>query len=599
MFINNDKNLLLLDFLVVADTRLSEKNKTCDLERSLSNWKLMKRFDSNDGVIHMGLIILQSCTSKEDNIAREIREKKYVKNENGRTINYTQVMTVSFLKYNIKCAFVYIRQTPTDGETRKLEKFLKSFDLVMGDLNLDTYREGDLQKIKILCEKKTKVLNEITTVRFNQLDHVLLDCSLFPNFFTTSFRNHTTDHYAPVIRIPVFGNNLTEAFLRDINFDQEHWSRASKRKGSHYGTNDENPEEKTKKTKENKTSTLKRNTTKETKNVEIKRTKLFQMSQSIHRTFENPDFESCWINSCLQMILTSLDHSSSVEENGSPLWNQLILLKKKGKSSSLDPLPIRDIIINNEKERILRQNIAPLNRLFDLGSVEVFQETSILMDPSTIRRLGQQDCKDFFICLSENREHWYDVYSLFMVESVSSTTCSYCNHVSSQNHSLSLNPFFIFECPTENISMSSFLEKKLNSFELVPNWRDEDGCQRKVTGQNSIRITDMSRTQHLIFIIGRLIKVDGNLEIVRKKVPSGGDILLDDVQGNTGRFTPIAVIHHSGDVINNTTRGHYQADVLDKESGHWVRTSDDEPPSIISKEEITEEGYIYLYKKIQ
>ena len=41
IFINNDRNLLLLDFLVVADTRLGEDNKTSDLESTLSNWKLI------------------------------------------------------------------------------------------------------------------------------------------------------------------------------------------------------------------------------------------------------------------------------------------------------------------------------------------------------------------------------------------------------------------------------------------------------------------------------------------------------------------------------------------------------------------------------
>ena len=104
---------------------------------------------------------------------------------------------------------MYIRQKPSEAETRRLETFLKSYDLIMGDLNLDTYRAEDQQKIKILCEKRSKVLNEITTVRFNQLDHVLLDCTLFPDFFTTSFRNHTSDHYSPVIRIPAFGNQIS------------------------------------------------------------------------------------------------------------------------------------------------------------------------------------------------------------------------------------------------------------------------------------------------------------------------------------------------------------------------------------------------------
>ena len=117
----------------------------------------------------------------------------------------------------------------------------------MGDLNLDTCRTGDLQKIEILCENRRKVLNEITTVRFNQLDHVLLDCTLFPNFFTTSFRNHTTDHHAPVIRIPVFGNNLSEAFLQDINFARQHWTKTPKRKLNDGETEGGNQQEKIRK----------------------------------------------------------------------------------------------------------------------------------------------------------------------------------------------------------------------------------------------------------------------------------------------------------------------------------------------------------------
>ena len=73
--------------------------------------------------------------------------------------------------------------------------------------------------------------------------------------------------------------------------------------------------------------------------------------------------------------------------------------------------------------------------------------------------------------------------------------------------------------------------------------------------------------------------------------------MLEDMKGNTGLFAPIAVIHHRGEIYGNTTCGHYQADVLDSLSNHWIRTSDDEAPIMISKEEITEEGYIFLYRK--
>ena len=61
---------------------------------------------------------------------------------------------------------------------------------------------------------------------------------------------------------------------------------------------------------------------------------------------------------------------------------------------------------------------------------------------------------------------------------------------------------------------------------------------------------------------------------------------------------PIAIIHHSGNVTGNTTEGHYQADVLDSHSQQWIRTSDDDLPVKIDMRSVTDQGYIYLYKKI-
>ena len=57
------------------------------------------------------------------------------------------------------------------------------------------------------------------------------------------------------------------------------------------------------------------------------------------------------------------------------------------------------------------------------------------------------------------------------------------------------------------------------------------------------------------------------------------------------------MIRHIGEVINNSTQGHYQADVLDAESKCWIRTSDNEAPLRISQ--ASDEGYVYMYKKIQ
>ena len=137
----------------------------------------------------------------------------------------------------------------------------------------------------------------------------------------------------------------------------------------------------------------------------------------------------------------------------------------------------------------------------------------------------------------------------------------------------------------------------MNCFEAVNDWRDEDGCKEITVGKNSTKIQDIGETEFVIFVLTRLIMVDENLHIIDTKVPVGGNVSLVDVSGHSAEFTPIAIIHHSGVVMGNTTRGHYQADVKDKSTSKWIRTSDDEPPAEISVEDLTNQGYIFLYKK--
>ena len=112
------------------------------------------------------------------------------------------------------------------------------------------------------------------------------------------------------------------------------------------------------------------------------------------------------------------------------------------------------------------------------------------------------------------------------------------------------------------------------------------------------KLLSLKRTE-LISAFGKVegARLDGQLQIVDTKLPIGGNILLDDFSGRHGVFSPIDVIHHSGEVVQNTTRGHYQADVLHQSSNSWFRTSDDEPPAEITEADLTDRGYIFLYKK--
>ena len=78
----------------------------------------------------------------------------------------------------------------------------------------------------------------------------------------------------------------------------------------------------------------------------------------------------------------------------------------------------------------------------------------------------------------------------------------------------------------------------------------------------------------------------------------GTDVVITDAKGQSATYAPITIIHHSGEVIDDNTMGHYQADVHDKLSQQWFRTSNNQPPVEIARDDVTDKGYIFLYKKI-
>ena len=100
-----------------------------------------------------------------------------------------------------------------------LKHCLRDCDVLMGDLNLDPTREEDSQKLKRLRERRTSVLNEVTTIRFNQLDHIDLDLNKFNTFYSTSFINYTSDHHLLSLRIAKDGNSFNESHLKKMSFN--------------------------------------------------------------------------------------------------------------------------------------------------------------------------------------------------------------------------------------------------------------------------------------------------------------------------------------------------------------------------------------------
>ena len=95
-----------------------------------------------------------------------------------------------------------------------------------------------------------------------------------------------------------------------------------------------------------------------------------------------------------------MDHIEDIVENGSVLWNHLLWLQGKDHSVPLDPTDIKHVIISTEHERTAKSNIQQNNMLFDLGNIDIFSEQG----NESVNFIGQQDCKDYFYCLHENRK---------------------------------------------------------------------------------------------------------------------------------------------------------------------------------------------------
>ena len=127
------------------------------------------------------------------------------------------------------------------------------------------------------------------------------------------------------------------------------------------------------------------------------------------------------MNSTLQMILTGLDHLPELTDNGSALWSTLIYLKNQDKQKPLDPLPVKKILISKENLR-LQDDIGNPLMIFPPAENRV---------PNQSLQIGQQDAKDFFICLNQNQIYWPDVFNRFKVRMRSISECKRCGHRSS------------------------------------------------------------------------------------------------------------------------------------------------------------------------
>ena len=217
-YLNEDKNLLNLDILVLAETKLSAECTSKEIDEFLNNWNVIGRYDSEDGRKHMGLLLL---SSKKSNIIDQIQT---ITHQTTKREGQLQIQgLIVRLKNFMKLGFLYSRSTPTDPEIKAINKHFAECTLLMGDFNLSHRISKDQLKIKALCQgTKISALTEITrSISNNQLDYILIDQKLKAICFSSSFNNFISDHKSITARIGLQRNQFSEEFKQRQTFDSE------------------------------------------------------------------------------------------------------------------------------------------------------------------------------------------------------------------------------------------------------------------------------------------------------------------------------------------------------------------------------------------
>ena len=241
--------------------------------------------------------------------------------------------------------------------------------------------------------------------------------------------------------------------------------------------------------------------------------------QVFTRRFNNPDMATCWLNSCLQLLLSALDQQSSCIQFDSELGIELRRLQINESGRALDPTGIKDIIVACEDTRIAM-------RLSEL-QLEVFHPDELDRQSRLVQSFrldlsrGQQCVRDFFVALNQNMINWLDVYNHFVFEMISSTTCTKCTNCS---QSESLHFYEEMDVPMDQTNAKIYIEKFFNGSSIV-----DSKCERcKEQGQGERRATLKScrKSKFIILIFSRAIQSEHGYQLNQNTVTSTDPVLI-------------------------------------------------------------------------
>ena len=267
--------------------------------------------------------------------------------------------------------FIYSRSTPSDPEIKSINNHFAECTLLMGDFNLSHRLPKDQLKVIALCqETKVDALNEITRcISNNQLDYILINLHLIKICFATNFHNFISDHKTITARIGLNGNMFSNEFELRQTFDRESHLK-SKHTEEDKSNSTSTLSDELQISDDNQSLTSEENLDKGDSDQETNKTqsKINTLSnQSFQRKFKNIDMATCWLNSCLQLVLTAMDNFITPGSSISELGTELLRLQSSEPNIPLDPSIVKHIIVTAEDTRIAM-------RLSDLSTDKLDQD---------------------------------------------------------------------------------------------------------------------------------------------------------------------------------------------------------------------------------
>jgi hypothetical protein len=375
-----------------------------------------------------------------------------------------------------------------------------------------------------LCqETKTSYLNEITrTVSNNLLDYILIDNEFLEKYFVTSYNNFISDHNSTVLRFGLDENEFTNEIKERITFDMEsHLKRKMTERNSEGSSTSSGSENLSHESLCSMASDISEHSGSIKYDIESDDQDVnVVQDQKFMRKFKNTDMSSCWLNSCIQLILSAMDHSESQDIFTSELGMELLHLQRSEQSSSLDSINVIHILVTSEDTRIAIRISELATEIDDPIQLEIRTDDIQSLRLNLIS--GQQCVRDFFLCINDNFLSWPDVYLFFRFEITHSTSCSSCNNI---NQSETSQMYAELQVPPDYSNLSDFIEEFFNRSSLVGVYC-ETSCKSLVQAEKSSKVTRTADTEFITVILTRAVETLDGFKINKDRTIATNGVLI-------------------------------------------------------------------------